>query len=284
MRGRRFKTQEDIDRYVAQGYGQGQGVDYIPWLRVQDVPSHGRSRKVNGTRVVRPYHLLSDLEYAYFVLLEFSEEVVDIREQYPLFPVSELQEIAHAKGIRYPKYAGTDLPFVMTTDFLITRRASDGTTHLAARTVKYAKDFQPSPKLERTLQKLEVEQSYWAAQGINWGIVTDEAIDPILSENLQWLRQGATVDRHLMQSAVKDRFLDAFRQLDVTERTLSENIRRAGRDMHLPYRDSQLLFKHLVWTKSITLDLRAVVLKLTAPPPFMQCANDSINHPLRAVA
>lgn len=29
MRGRRFKTQADIERYIAQGYGQGQGAEYV---------------------------------------------------------------------------------------------------------------------------------------------------------------------------------------------------------------------------------------------------------------
>jgi hypothetical protein len=73
MRARRFKTQNDIDMYVAQGYGQGLGADYRPWLRVQDVPSRGRSRKVHGVKTGRVHHLLSDLEYTYLVVLEFSE-------------------------------------------------------------------------------------------------------------------------------------------------------------------------------------------------------------------
>jgi hypothetical protein len=84
MRGRRFETQNDIDRYVAQGYVRGSGADYKPWLRVQDVPSRGRSRKFKGLKTGRVRHVLSDLEYAYLVVLEFSELVIDIREQFPL--------------------------------------------------------------------------------------------------------------------------------------------------------------------------------------------------------
>ncbi|RKT25632.1 hypothetical protein B0G69_1352 [Paraburkholderia sp. RAU2J] len=51
MRGRRFKTQSDIDRYVARGYGQGSGPDYKPWLRVQHVASRGRPRQGSGLRL-----------------------------------------------------------------------------------------------------------------------------------------------------------------------------------------------------------------------------------------
>lgn len=264
MRGRRFKTPADIERYIAQGYGQGQGADYKPWLRVQDVPSQGRSRKVAGTKVDRAYHLLSDLEFAYFVILEFSEDVLDIREQYPLLPTAPLQEIAQARGIRYPRYAGTDLPYVLTTDFLVTYRAPNGTTQLAARTVKYSDALQQTSKtLERTLQKLEIEQCCWADQGISWGIVTEKSIPAVLSENLQWLRQGAVVDKSLLQPGSQQRFLDALDRLNPADRILSANIRLAGQALHLPYKDAILLFKHLVWTKRIVLDLKSSPLRLT---------------------
>ncbi|ROM92078.1 hypothetical protein BK658_22310 [Pseudomonas brassicacearum] len=68
--------------------------DYQPWLRVQVVPSHGRSRKVQGSKVDRVYQLLSDLEVGMWLQLDFSENVIDIREQSPLFPVSALEAIA----------------------------------------------------------------------------------------------------------------------------------------------------------------------------------------------
>lgn len=271
MRGRRFKTQADIDRYVAQGCGQGQGIEYQPWLRVQDVPSHGRSRKVNGVKIDRIYHLLSDLEYAYFVLLEFSETVIDIREQYPLFPVQDIQRIAQARSIRYPKYAGTDVPYVLTTDFLVTVRAPDGTTQLAARTVKYSNALMASKTLERTLQKLELEKVFWTDQGISWGIVTEQAINSVLSQNLQWLRDGALIDRHLLQASVQERFLEALDRVDTEERMLSASLRRAGQALHLPYKDALLLFKHLVWTKAIVLDLKSTPLKLTGVTPALRC-------------
>lgn len=53
---------------------------------VADVPSMGCSHKIPGVKVERIHHLLSDLERAYLLVCEFSEDVVDIREQYPLLP------------------------------------------------------------------------------------------------------------------------------------------------------------------------------------------------------
>jgi hypothetical protein len=99
-----WKMQSDIDRHIEKGFEQGSQELYVPWLRVQDVPSQGRSRKVHGVKVDRLHHLLSDLEYGYLLVAEFSPEVLDIREQFPLLPVPTLQSIAHALSIRYPVY------------------------------------------------------------------------------------------------------------------------------------------------------------------------------------
>ena len=270
MRGRRFKTQADIERYIEQGYGQGEGRDYQPWLRVQDVPSRGRSRKVSGSKVDRVYHLLSDLEFAYFLTLEFSERVIDIREQYPILPVEEAQDIAASLGIKYPNYPGTKVPFVLTTDFLVTYLGEDGQPRLAARTVKYEEDLSPSPELEWTLQKLEIERWFWMNRGSDWLVVTDNCIGPALSHNLQWLRKGVHLERRLQDHDLQRYFLDVISQLNDTGRTLSSMIRAASKTIHLTYNDGVVLFKHLVWNKSIQFDLQATSLKLTMEAPVFE--------------
>jgi len=104
VRGRRFKTQADIDRYIAQGYGQGEGVTYKPWLRVQDVPSNGRSRKVLGIKTGRQHHLLSDLEFGYLLVLEFSEQVIDIREAFPIFRQNTPERSAYSSAFNIPVF------------------------------------------------------------------------------------------------------------------------------------------------------------------------------------
>jgi hypothetical protein len=36
-----FRTAADVERRIGQGFGQGQGAGYRPWLRVQEVPPVG---------------------------------------------------------------------------------------------------------------------------------------------------------------------------------------------------------------------------------------------------
>ena len=102
----------------------------------------------------RVHHFLSQLELNYFYLLEWSEKVVDIREQYPLLPIEETVAIAQQCQIRHPVDPKTKNPIVMTTDFLISQMIAF--TKEQARTVKTAADLQS----ERTIEKLEIERQY----------------------------------------------------------------------------------------------------------------------------
>jgi len=268
VRGRRFKTQADIDRYIAQGYGQGEGVTYKPWLRVQDVPSNGRSRKVLGIKTGRQHHLLSDLEFGYLLVLEFSEQVIDIREAFPIFPTEHAREISVQLGIQYPRFPGTNLLYVMSTDFLVTLQASDGSRRLAARTVKYERAFQQSNDLKRTVEKLELEKAIHSAQGIeDWKLVTETTIGSTLMANLIWLRKGKSVERHLLHTTVQLQFMDAVEYHARPGRALQSVIRAAASSTHIPFADGTMLFKHLVLQKVIRFDITDHELSLTGPSP-----------------
>ena len=278
MRGRSFKTQSDIDRHIEKGFGQGSQELYVPWLRVQDVPSHGRSRKVHGVKVDRLHHLLSDLEYGYLLLAEFSPEVLDIREQFPLLPVPTLQSIAHALSIRYPDYPGTKVPFVMTTDFLLTIKQPDGSTRLAARTIKYTESLKPSKGLERTLEKFQIERAYWNDRGVDWNIVTEKDLPTPLIQNLDWLRKSATLQRHLQQRPLIESFLEEITRVREYPWSLERALRHIAGVLFIPYADAKATFMHLVWHKQILLDLAAERLSMKSAVPAFRVVWPSTNH------
>lgn len=74
------------ERWIKEGRGQGVGNNYKPWFSVRDVASEGRSHRVYGHLTNRTHHLLSDLELATFLLLQWRPTTTDIREQFPLDP------------------------------------------------------------------------------------------------------------------------------------------------------------------------------------------------------
>lgn len=87
MKGVRALIDQDaVARFESLGRGKGTGASYLPWLRVQDVPSQGLSTRIEGWKTGRIHHFLSELELMYYLAVVWSILVMDIREQYPLLP------------------------------------------------------------------------------------------------------------------------------------------------------------------------------------------------------
>lgn len=167
---------------LKKGRGQGHGKSYQPFLKVREVPSKGLSHRIKGWHTQRTQHLLSTLENKYLLVLDWSKLVVDVREQFPL-PLEETLRIAERLSIKHPWV--NEEPFVITTDYLIDIRISDR-IYRFARTLKYVKELND----ERTIEKLEIERTYWTELGVDWGVVTELDIPEDLVSNLKWLRQG----------------------------------------------------------------------------------------------
>lgn len=169
---------------IAEGRGQGELRQYLPWVCVQDFSSQGTISRIAGYKTGRVHHFLSSGETDYFYLLEWSDEVVDIREQYPLQNITLAMDIASAAGIRYPKDPISGFPYVLTCDFFITTKGS-----LKARTIKRSSELSN----RRTLEKLEIERRYWQHAGIDWKLVTEREMPAIKIRNIEWLHTAANI-------------------------------------------------------------------------------------------
>lgn len=175
-------TPELIARLIAEGRGRGEGYDYIPWLKIQNVPSLGRVHRIKGWGHGRVHHLLSDLEANYFYTFQWSLEIKDTREQYPLLPLEETLAIAERIGVRHPTDPRTRHPVVMTTDFFLTVRNALRVTY-EPHTVKYENDL----KKPRTLEKLEIERLFWKARNLDLIIDRETTLPKDLCENVKWV-------------------------------------------------------------------------------------------------
>jgi len=280
LRGRKFASQQDIERHIANGFGAGAGASYVPWLRVQDVPSIGRSHKIQGVKIDRIHHLLSDLERSYFLVCEFSEDVVDIREQYPLLPIEHAQAIATSLDVRYPRYPRTTLPYVMTTDFLLTVKDLNGNFRSVARTVKYRSDLVGKGS-KRTLEKLEIEKRVWQSQGVDWKIVTDEFFTRDLIKNLGLIRRYSKLPRDLMKVPLHLNFIDCLENSREYSWTLATCLRKIASLLSISYVDAQAIFFYLVWNKVLKIDLADAPLNLTGPVPHFEVFQNPIQVSLK---
>lgn len=165
-------------KWIKEGRGAGHGTHYKPWLTVRDLGSEGRSHRIFGHKTKRTHHLLSDVELAVFLMLDWHPSTEDIREQFPL-KLEDTQKIATENGIAHPAVRGCDQ--IMTSDFLV--NSSDKHQSKYVFQVKYSTALQDA----RTIEKLEIERRYWAQKEIPWFLVTELEIPPVVLENIKWL-------------------------------------------------------------------------------------------------
>lgn len=183
--GRQFKWSENkIAQMEAEGRGKGAGATYLPWVLVSDFSSQGDSRRIFSNKTGRVHHLMSNVEWGLFLLMEFAPDVIDIREQYPL-PRNETQAIAAQLSIKHPYYPGTKVPTVMTVDFLITRML-DGKKTLEAYNCKRTEEAED----QRSLEKLEIQRTYFDGCSIPHHLVFHSMLPVTKVKNLEWIRSA----------------------------------------------------------------------------------------------
>lgn len=246
-----------VEKWIAEGYGQGEGKAYRPFFHVRDVPSKGRSSIVEGLKSGRTHHYLSDLEYYHHLLAEFSRSVVDIRDQYALLPWRETQDIAKDLGIRHPLYPYTSTPIVMTSDLVLTLQDGD----LAVISVKPSSEIcfdnerNVHQSQARTLEKLRIEQEYWKRRGVAWVLSTEKKISIVRAKNLAVLRTAMVSKEldHLMRH-IHD-FVDLFHQKWRPDRSLNSVVTDAGKALGLSDDAAFCLFGRAVWLRWLAVDL-----------------------------
>lgn len=244
-------TEARIRRFIKEGRGKGNGANYKPWHTVADVPSLGRVHRPYGNKARRQHHLLSDNEYFAFLLFEWDDDIIDIREQYPLLDRRETMEIAARCRIRHPVDPQSGALWVMTTDFLLTIRTQTG-TDLIARSVKQSEDLAN----KRTLEKLEIERRVWERRQVGWKILTEKQLKSQFTSNLAWIYDNDIFDRE-SQEHILDRFCQEFDRIKFSDQYLS--VKKACRiidaRMGCVDGDGLAMLRALLWNKRITTNL-----------------------------
>lgn len=180
-RGRKLESFKDFERALKNKYGIGQGFNYKPWLRIQDVKSKGTRSLIYGRKSQRDHHMMSSIESEHFYLAEFSNRVIDIREQFPLFPLNFTQKVAKTLGVKHPTHPYTKEPIIMTTDQLLTIDSPQGITYHAVSAKSEEDSSDP-----RVLEKNDIERVCWELLGVKFSYFTGNALTRVQSSNLQW--------------------------------------------------------------------------------------------------
>lgn len=250
------KRISNIEKRIKDGCGLGVGKEYIPWITIQDVPSKGRVTRLKGIKTERQHEFLSDIERNYFYLLEYSDKVIDIREQYPLLPIEDTLIIAQELGINHPKDPKTGEYIVMTTDFLVTIYEENRNV-LKARTIKSKNDLLD----KRVIEKFEIERVYWEKKEVDWGIVTEEEIDKVVALNISSIYSYRNIEeidcfKDISPLEMKDLIYEFMRRIVDDNRSMREICLEFDTDMMLENGASISIFRHLLINKFISINLK----------------------------
>ena len=185
--------------------GTGEGADYKPWILAREFGSEGTSCVFNDWKHGRQIQCLSQGEAKAYHLLRWRDDVIDIREQFPL-DLRTTVTIAKKLGLPHPH----DQHTVMTTDFLVTYRNPDGAKYLKAYNVKLNESYMT----EYALKNFAIEQAYWGLQGIHLEIIYADSLNQTYISNIKQCVQYYNIaDVHTPIDRVK--YLVAHKQLDV---------------------------------------------------------------------
>lgn len=170
-----------VQRFIAEGRGQGFGADFSPWLQIQDVPSSGRSHRPYGIKSQRVHHLLSDGEWKCFLKFEGRPCVGEIQEQFPMDRM-ETFRIAQRLGIKHPRTLdGT--PYVMTLDFLNTE-----TGPTKSRKVPYTFKYDPEMLTLREQELMTITREFCRFHGMELQLLDQGFFDEPFNINYDSVR------------------------------------------------------------------------------------------------
>ena len=256
----RSPSEKTIQNWINKGLGQGSGLDYQPFFFVRDVPSRGRSAIVEGLKIKRKHHYLSDIEYAYHVLAEYSYSVIEIREHYALLPREETLEIANELGISHPVFTSTGALRVQTSDLVLTVN-NNGEQSLSVLCCKVFPDIDPTnPKAFRTLEKILIEKVYWERRNIPWTLVTDDMIPQNKFRNLDQFRFTMLAHEIDYLNRQTPEFLSIVHTNWSEQITLNQFISIASKKLRIGSDDCFCLLGRAIWTKLLILNLDSTII------------------------
>lgn len=280
MAGPKVWTEELIAERVKAGRGSGTGVNFSPWLYVQEFSSRGTQTRVPGFKVKRTVHTFSYLERALFLWKEFQPDFHDWNEQRPM---ERSLTLGYAKQLRipHPRYPTSRIPVVMTLDAIGSTVDADGVVHMTGWDVK------PLRKLrdKRVLAKLSLHRAYCAHVGIPHHLFTETSLEPYVARNIDWIRSALPKDGEI--EAVPGLFTWHLDQMQEdlaacrTRPSISHFCERYDIGNKVEPGTGLRIFKMLLWEHRVTVEMSLKWIERQAIPRLGQ---STATRPMRRAA
>lgn len=254
MAKRKNKWNKEIyKKRLSEKRGEGQLSAYKPWSVVQDFSSSGSTYRIKGIKTNRVHHLFSKTQYQVLLMAEFNDNIVDIRESFPLLDLYEILD--NPNDIQLNKFRDKDSQeLYVQTVFLFTCTDTNGQEYEVARTIAYASNLQKKVVIEG----LELKRRYFELKGIEYKIITNKDIDVTVVKNIEYFREGADLkfDSEYDPSFLEELVEIIFERIQLSRDTLINEVKRLEKDYSVNRRISILLLKNLMWNKRLKWNLK----------------------------
>lgn len=217
-------------------------------LKVTTFSSKGRATRIYSAKTERIHHLHSDNQLRAFLILEWNDEVIDIKEGVRLDNL--LETIDDKENLRLDIFTDKNKGelYDFFTNFLITIKHQDREV-IKAISIKNTSEF----KRQSTIEKMEIERRYWRSKGIEFCVVTEKEIDKTLANNIQWVRETLLVDSIEDKSIKADKLLNYL--MINKENKVTDVVEEFERDFRLVNGEGLYLFRYLIARKIIKVDI-----------------------------
>jgi hypothetical protein len=241
---------------LKEGRGTGRLQHYKPWLKAHELSDTGRAHRPPGIKTRRIHQLLSDNEYYYFLIVEWSDNVIDIREQYPLLPLEETLYIASELGYKHSFDSFRNENVVMTTDFVITIKDGNLVRDIV-RTIKPVNHLNKS----RTKEKFEIERIFFEKRNIDWGVVTDAEIPEVLAKNIEFIRTERLwlIRKGFNEYQFKKRKEQIIDRIINGPKDIVTIANKFDKDFGCKRGENLNFIKYLLWNKDLVTDMNVKI-------------------------
>lgn len=251
------QTTKKIAKLIEQGYGQGEGIAYKPFLDTIRVSSRGRVSRIKGWDG-RVHHFLSDSETRIFYLYEFAGKE-DIREHYPLLEaMEEIIPNLDEELLKRLVNQKTGEPLILTTTFLITEKDENGELSYFARSVKDYRQLENKQVIER----YEIMKKYWEGRGVDYGIITNKEIPLTVAKNIEFIHPFFHLEEYgigdEMQKFLKNRLVDMIGNSET--KAINEILSMFDSEFNIDQGTGITIYKHLLSRKILRVNMNEAIL------------------------
>lgn len=277
-------TAKKLINMISAGYGQGHGEDYRPWLKntrsaISKIGTQSSGRVLYGLKRSCDFKSRQEKKIARALLWLGA---MDIREQFPLWPwphthpligapgaeqlvlpdAPGLLEIAKKANIPHGVFIGTDIPYVATTDFMVTVQRKH-VPDLVAVACKDREIVLGDDRLSRPLERLELERLYSNHIKIRHIVVDSEVFGTELLANLDWLMPDEQITADLIDNPHLGEFHDQLNEKAFCI-SIDGAIEEARNYVGWHRKLACSAFRYFTWTQDLDIDLTQPLL-LTQP-------------------